>query len=112
MNQHYHIEPALVVNPNDDCKGNTLKLVNDISIEFRLEGCNDGRLQFTYSKPNYNRKVEFDIRAYTNSKKVLNEGEEDNPVEAGPYIADMTSSDSQLLGFRVSHIAVHRSKNL
>lgn len=43
MNLHYHVEPAKINNPNDDCRGNTLKLVNDLSVEFKLESCNDGR---------------------------------------------------------------------
>ena len=80
-------------------------MANDRLVEWQLRSCIDGKLVFTYTKINYKRIMEFEIRAYTKHKTKLQDGEEPSSFEAGPYIADI-SEESETLGFRVSHIRV------
>ena len=88
------------------------KLVNERLVQWQLESCEGGKLVFSYTKINYKRTMEFDIRAYTTKKEKLAVEEEPSSLEAGPYVADIRQADSDPFGFSVSHASIQVTKKM
>jgi len=88
------------------------KLVNERLVQWQLESCVGGKLVFSYTKINYKRTMEFDIRAYTTKKEKLEVEEEPSSLEAGPYVADIRQADSEPFGFSVSHASIQVTKKM
>jgi hypothetical protein len=110
-NIHHQVETSRIWK-EQECREMNYKLVNERLVQWQLESCEGGKLLFSYTKINYKRTMEFEIRAYTTEKEKLADGEEPSSLEAGPYVADIRQPDSQPFGFRVSHTSIQLTKKL